>query len=102
MKKLVRDKIPEIIISEWRECEYFIADDNSYEASLLAKVLEEALEVSKSQNDAEFKEEIADLYEVIDAIIVNKNFSKDEILEIQKAKREKKWGFEKKIILTKY
>lgn len=50
----------------------------------------------------EIKEEIADLYEVLDTLIKNKNFSKDEILEIQKLKREKKWGFEKKIILTKY
>jgi len=102
MKKLVRDKIPEIIVSEWRECEYFIADDASYEASLLAKVLEESIEVSKAENDMELKEEIADLYEVLDALIKNKNFSKSEILEMQKAKRDKKWGFEKKIILTKY
>lgn len=102
MKKLVRDKIPEIIASKWENCEYFIADDNSYEASLLAKVLEESIEVSKSQNDAEFKEEIADLYEVLDAFIKYKNFSREEILKIQKQKRDKKWGFEKKIILTKY
>lgn len=102
MKKLVRDKIPEIILSKWEECEYFIADDVSYENALLAKVLEEALEVSKTENDKDLKEEIADLYEVIDTIVKNKNFSLDEILEIQKAKREKKWGFDKKIILTKY
>jgi hypothetical protein len=30
------------------------------------------------------------LYEVLDAFIKYKDFSKDEILEIQKAKREKK------------
>jgi predicted house-cleaning noncanonical NTP pyrophosphatase (MazG superfamily) len=56
----------------------------------LEKVLEEAIEVSKTENDAELKEEIADLYEVLDTLIKNKNFSKSEILEIQKAKREKK------------
>ncbi|MDD4150997.1 MAG: nucleoside triphosphate pyrophosphohydrolase [Candidatus Gracilibacteria bacterium] len=102
MKKLVRDKIPEIIASKGEKCEYFIADDNSYEVSLLAKILEEAIEVSKAENDTELKEEIADLYEVIDAFIKYKNFSHEEILEIQKQKREKKGGFEKKIILTKY
>ncbi len=102
MKKLVRDKIPEIIFSEWRECEYFVALEEEYFKALLVKVLEESIEVSESKTDAEFKEEIADLYEVLDAFIKYKNFSKDEILEIQKAKREKKWGFEKKIILTKY
>lgn len=102
MKKLVRDKIPEIIASKWEKCEYFIADDVSYENALLAKVLEEALEVSKTENNEDLKEEIADLYEVLDTIIKNKNFSREEILEIQTKKREKKWGFEKKIILTKY
>lgn len=102
MKKLVRDKIPKIIASKWENCEYFIADENSYFNALLAKVLEESIEVSKAENDAELKEEIADLYEVLDALIKNKNFSRDEILEIQKEKRDKKWGFEKKIILTKY
>lgn len=102
MKKLVRDKIPEIIASKWEECEYHIASEEEYFKSLLEKVLEEAWEVSKAENDMELKEEIADLYEVIDTLIKNKNFSRDEILEIQKAKREKKWGFEKKIILTKY
>lgn len=102
MKKLVRDKIPEIILSEWRECEYYIASEEEYFKSLLEKVLEESIEVSKAENDEELKEEIADLYEVLDTLIKNKNFSRDEILEIQKAKREKKWGFEKKNILTKY
>lgn len=102
MKKLVRDKIPEIIVSKWEKCEYHIASEEEYFKSLLDKVLEEAWEVMSSKNDVELKEEIADLYEVIDAILKNKNFSRDEILEIQKEKREKKWGFEKKIILTKY
>lgn len=102
MKKLVRDNIPEIIASKWEECEYFIADENSYLNALLAKVLEEAIEVSKSENDSELKEEIADLYEVLDSIIKTKNFSYKEISEIQKEKKDKKWWFEKKIILTKY
>lgn len=102
MKKLVRDKIPEIIFSEGRECEYFIADKESCEEFLLEKILEESVEISKSKNDIDFKEEIADLYEVIDAFIKYKNFSKHEILEIQNKKREKKWWFEKNIILTKF
>lgn len=102
MKKLVRDKIPEIIASKWENCEYFIADDNSYETALLAKVLEEAIEVSKAETDENLKEEIADLYEVLDSLMKHKIFSHSEILEIQKSKREKKWGFEKRIILTKY
>ncbi len=102
MKKLVRDKIPEIIASKWEECEYHIASEEEYFKSLLEKVLEESIEVSKAENDTELKEEIADLYEVLDTLIKNKNFYKDEILEIQKAKRKKKGGFEKKIILTKY
>lgn len=102
MKKLVRDKIPEIIASKWEEYEYYIADEISYENSLLAKVLEESLEISKAETDENLKEEIADLYEVLDSLIKHKNLSREEILEIQNIKREKKWWFEKRIILTKY
>lgn len=102
MKKLVRDNIPDMILSRWEKCEYYIANEVEYIKYLFEKIIEEANEVANTKTDDNLKEEIADLYEVIDSIIINKNFSKEKILEIQKQKKEQRWWFVKKIILTKY
>jgi predicted house-cleaning noncanonical NTP pyrophosphatase (MazG superfamily) len=93
--KLVRDSIPEIIRSRGGDCSFHIADDKEYEVKLFEKLVEEVAEVQKDRN----AEEIADLLEVIDAVIEYKNFDRAEIEQIKKAKFEKRGGFAKRIIL---
>ena len=93
--KLVRDKIPEIIKSDNREPVTHIADDEEYGPKLNEKLVEEVNEYIEEENS----KEIADIYEVIDAIIEYKQFDKQEILKSQENKREKRGGFEKRIIL---
>ncbi len=97
--KLIRDKIPEIALSKWERLETHIADNKEYTKKLLEKILEEASEIVEASNNEEIKEEIVDLYEVIDAFLANSNISKNEILELQKSKKNKRWWFSKKIIL---
>ena len=98
--KLVRDKIPDIIASEGRTCETEIMDDAEYKQALQDKIVEEGEEIRKS-SDEELVTEIADLYEVIDALIAVYGLSKEEILRRQAERRESRGGFEKKIKLTK-
>lgn len=93
--KLVRDKIPEIIKSSGKKPATRIADEQEYLKLLLNKLQEEVEEFRESLS----KEELADVYEVIDAIISNLNWDHNEIKQIQKEKREKRGGFSKKIIL---
>lgn len=102
MKKLVRDKIPEIITQNWEKCEFYICSDDEYFQSLKEKVVEESKEILDSKNDKELIEEIADLYEVIDTIISNKKLNLDDIKNIQSDKKNIRWGFGKRIILTQY
>lgn len=93
--KLVRDKIPEYIKNKGGSPIFHIADEAEYWAKLKEKLIEEAEEFLKDENEAE----IADVFEVIDAIIEHKKFSKDEISKIKESKAEERGVFNKRIIL---
>ncbi|MBT4209877.1 MAG: nucleoside triphosphate pyrophosphohydrolase [Candidatus Komeilibacteria bacterium] len=93
--KLIRDKIPEIIITNNGQPVTHIASDDEYKIKLKAKLLEEANEFIESEDITE----IADIYEVIDAICKLYGFNKEEIAKIKQDKFNKRGGFDKKIIL---
>lgn len=94
--KLVRDKIPANINSEkGRKANYKILSDEEYLKELDRKLLEEAHELIEAHNE----EEIADLMEVIFAIMKVNNISIDKVEETRKIKNSQKGSFEKKIYL---
>ena len=95
MNKLVRDKIPEIIVSNGKSCQTRILDHAEYIQKLEEKLGEELAEYLESKEP----EELADLLEVIDAVILATGHTKEEILAIQAEKRATRGGFEKKILL---
>lgn len=51
------------------------------------------------EDKTQLKEEIADVIEVIDAILYHNDISLAEVLAIRDAKKEKKGGFEKGVFL---
>lgn len=93
--KLVRDKIPEIIESKGEVCTTHIAGNEEYWEKLKEKLQEEIMEFLEDENE----DELADVLEVLDAIITYKKFDKKDVLKLQKVKAEKRGGFEKRIIL---
>lgn len=94
--KLVRDKIPEEINKKGdRKANYRILDDNEYLKELDKKLFEEAHEFVEEHS----VEELADLMEVISAIIISKNISLDDVERARNIKNEKKGKFENKIYL---
>ncbi len=97
--KLVRDRIPEIIKKDNRVPITHIADDAEYWQKLKEKILEESQELLEAETEENTKEELADIYEIIDAMIEFKNFDKNEILRIQQEKGKKRGKFKDKIIL---
>ena len=93
--KLVRDRIPEIIEMSGRTCIIELLSDEGYISHLEAKLDEELLEFHRSHSI----EELADLIEVIHAIVIASGSSLEELEKIREEKARMRGGFEKKILL---
>ncbi len=89
MKKLVRNKIKEIIEKKGQKSIGYFSNEKERRDLLAAKLVEEAEEFSKDKNE----EELADLQEVIEEICKVYGFSKKKINHIQKKKKKEKGGF---------
>lgn len=94
-QKLVRDKIPDIIISQGKTPKIHIASNKEYFYALKNKLKEEVSEFINDENG----EEIADILEVIYAICHYKKYKLKDIEKIRIAKFKSRGGFSKKIIL---
>jgi predicted house-cleaning noncanonical NTP pyrophosphatase (MazG superfamily) len=93
--KLVRDNIPEQILSKGGVPKTHIAETEEYWLRLKAKLQEEVAEFLAAEN----VEEYADVLEVLDAIREFKQFDAQEIAEVKQKKAAERGKFEKKIIL---
>ena len=93
--KLVRDKIPEIIVAQGDTPVTKILNDAEYFQALNLKLQEEVVEYLNGF----CIEEIADVLEVIHAILKCKGTSFDKIEQIRKKKNDERGGFNKKISL---
>jgi len=99
--KLVRDRIPEIIKNKGGSPETRILDDGEYLKYLLKKMIEESTELLYSLEKGNTEEELADVFELIDAILKLKDWTKDQIVLVQEEKRLKNGGFNDRILLLK-
>lgn len=95
--KLIRDKIPEIIEEAGNNYEMEVLDDEDYFKALNKKLQEELDEYKASKEIME----LADLVEIIYAILDYKNISRDEFEKMRKEKQKERGGFEKKLFLKK-
>ena len=93
--KLVRDRIPEIIESSGKSCTTEILSHEDYLRMLDVKLDEELAEYHKDQS----LEELADLQEVIRAVVIARGFSLEDLERVRTEKAAKRGGFEKRILL---
>lgn len=95
--KLVRDKIPEICKKNNQIPEFCVLEDKEYLEQLNIKLQEELKEYLQDGSI----EELADLEEVLRAILDVKKVPYNEFEKIRNAKVEKRGAFKKKLFLTK-
>ena len=93
--KLVRDRIPEIIESDGKICVCETLSDEDYISLLDQKLDEELAEYQESKS----LEELADLLEVIQAVVKARGWTVEELEQVRAEKATKRGGFEKKILL---
>jgi predicted house-cleaning noncanonical NTP pyrophosphatase (MazG superfamily) len=96
--KLVRDKIPEMIRTSGNQCEILVLNDVEYIEALKQKLIEEAKEAAIAPPD-ELAQELADVMEVIDALLTTTGIAPEKVREIQTEKRSQRGGFDNKIKL---
>ena len=93
--KLVRDCIPDIIEADGKTCVCETLSDEDYIALLDQKLNEELAEYQESKS----LEELADLLEVMQAVVKARGWTLEELEQIRADKVAKRGGFEKKILL---
>ncbi|MCL2939435.1 MAG: nucleoside triphosphate pyrophosphohydrolase [Trichodesmium sp. MAG_R02] len=96
--KLVRDRIPEIISKSGIEYQTITLSEQEYQQALRQKLIEEAQEAATA-NNADLVIEIADLLEVVDALLKSYKISHHKVLLEQDKKRASKGYFDNKTML---
>lgn len=97
-KKLVRDKIPNIIESNGQKPITRLLSDDEYKIELEKKLFEEYQEVIQVSGSNRI-EELADMLEVMIYLAKLENKTLEDVIEHGNQKRIKRGGFEKKIYL---
>jgi len=95
-EKLVRDRIPDIIRADGRECGCRIAGPEEYRSLLIAKLDEEVAEFKESGS----LEELGDVMEVLVALAKEGGWSEEDLLAENRRKRDERGGFDGMIVLV--
>lgn len=90
--KLVRDRIPEIIVAAGGAPDVLTMEGDALLAALFEKLFEEAEEL-RSSSAGEQLEELADVLEVIRGIALHLGFQDSDVRLAADRKREQRGGF---------
>ena len=102
MKKIVRNKIPAIIKESGRSCKYRKIRGKERVTALVNKIVEEAEEVLDAYENgtvSEFREEMADLYEVFQETLRHTSSNLGDVLSAGILKNLEKGDFSDGVFL---
>ncbi len=94
--KLVRDKVPDIIRHSGREPDVRRISGEELKDALKEKLIEEARELKES---GDVYEELADVLEVVDAIIESHGIDRQKLLDEKGEKLRRAGGFKEGFLL---
>ena len=95
--KLVRDRIPEIIEADKKICICETLSNEDYISLLDQKLNEELAEYQENKS----LEELADLLEVMRAVVKARGWTLEDLERVRAEKAAKRGGFENKVLLKK-
>lgn len=93
--KLVRDKIPEIILNEGKDCRTRVLSPEEFRSAVDLKLAEE-LDEFIAEHSAE---ELADLLETVYAAADACGIQREELENVRKKKEQQRGGFSKRLFL---
>lgn len=100
--KLIRDRIPEIVKKEGKEPHIHQADESEFRDALGDKLFEEAQELYKEWKCGDKEgvlKEAADLLEILRTMLGACGLDLPALMTMMEERRERRGGFEKKLIL---
>ncbi|WP_419887589.1 phosphoribosyl-ATP pyrophosphohydrolase [Neobacillus niacini] len=97
--KLVRDRIPEVIEKTGKKFTTRILDNKEYIKELKTKSFEELNEYINAENNKDAIEELADLLEIIHALVECHGANIEKLEQVRQEKAKKRGGFKDKIFL---
>lgn len=97
--KLIRDNVKQIIEDKGDRCEVRVLNDEEFKLALLAKVVEEATELSLTTSREEFLAEYTDLMVVLDSLTNLYDISEADVKIALEENMETKGGFEERNFL---
>jgi predicted house-cleaning noncanonical NTP pyrophosphatase (MazG superfamily) len=95
LHKLVRDKVPGQLKAKGVEVKVHQADQAEFESELLEKLREEVLEFKNAKS----MDQLADLLEVVDAVIQLEGWTKEQVEAVRVQRLQEKGGFNERFIL---
>jgi predicted house-cleaning noncanonical NTP pyrophosphatase (MazG superfamily) len=99
-KKLIRDRIPEIMEEKGVKYGVRVLGDEEYKKELLKKIIEEAQEVLEVNGDKkELTKEIGDVLEIVDYLVSVFELDRKDIEKVRKGRKKSRGGFDKKLFL---
>ncbi len=97
--KLVRDRIPELIKAAGGDCFAHQLDTPAFIHALKTKLFEECQELFNAPPE-NLVDELADIFEVLDAFCQLHKISRTAVAEAAKKKRNERGGFKQRLLLV--
>lgn len=97
--KLVRDNIPSILDNEGKEYKIRILGEEEFELELRRKLIEEATELFEAKNVEDIIYELADIYDIIEYVLMVNKIDKREVDKTRIKKNMKNGSFDDKVFL---